>query len=74
MSMIEQIARTMAACRNHTDGDCAWKDFTDDAKAVLQEMLNPTQPMIDAADELAGTIAPMDAYSAAIEAALAEAQ
>lgn len=45
----------------------------DAAIAVLKAMREPTQSMIDAMDEYAGTIAPEHAYEAAIDQAIAEA-
>jgi hypothetical protein len=41
------------------------------ARAAIEAMREPTKRMIEAADEVAGTINPIDAYVLAIDAALA---
>ncbi len=43
-----------------------------EARAAIEAMREPTDAMVDAMDEHAGTIAPQYAYEAAIDAALNE--
>ena len=51
------------------DGDV---DLLKAARAAINALMEPTPPMREAMDELAGTINPADCWYAAIEAALSD--
>lgn len=77
--MVERVARAMRERYAKHNGDKglvpfeaagsreAWMEC---ARAAIEAMREPTEAMVVAMDEHAGTIAPQYAYEAAIDAAL----
>jgi hypothetical protein len=62
--------RTLDAYRDQApELQARWSKF---ARAAIEAMLQPTEAMQAAMDEHAGTIAPIYAYEAAIDAALSD--
>lgn len=84
MTMIERVARAIAQADTTVNGqfddtemgDIFWGEwkhlYIPMARAAIEAMREPTDAMVDAMDEHAGTIAPQYAYEAAIDAALNE--
>lgn len=83
--MIERVARAIAGelgcdpdmrdpdLPDDIDGNkSVWHNYIDVARAAIDAMREPTDAMVNAMDEHAGTIAPQYAYEAAIDAALSE--
>lgn len=85
MTKVEEVARALCSLhyakrfnlhafdyrvRQNVEGN--WHMHEDEARAAIAAMKGPTEAMVDAMDEHAGTIAPEYAYEAAIDAALNE--
>lgn len=75
-SMIERVARALMSAQESRDLDYASpmvrEAYMFAARAAIEAMREPTDAMVDAMEEHAGTIAPQYAYEAAIGAALNE--
>jgi hypothetical protein len=55
--MLEKVARVLAKCggENHDDiafGSPAWHMFVDDARAAVRALMEPTEDMFEAAEQI----------------------
>jgi hypothetical protein len=49
--MIERVARAIAERRFGSSGKYMWQDWTTEAEAAIEAMLEPTEEMVDAGRE-----------------------
>lgn len=84
-SMVERVARTLRQITKRNSGACrgndetGWRDYVEDAKAVIETMSVPTMEMVDAVHESedqglhpAGRVEPRLVWTCMIETALKE--
>ncbi|PHR19438.1 MAG: hypothetical protein COA41_07090 [Sphingopyxis sp.] len=85
MSLLEGVARTLRERTKANGGICrgndqtGWRDYIDDARAVIEAMSSPTMSMVDAVHDSEdqglhprGSVEPRLVWSAMIEAAQKE--